>query len=73
MTCTLKDGKYGEYETIDTPAGAYHCLEVSYVVKSVMMLVSETAYVTEWYAPNIGLVKSEERNKKVKQPQVRFL
>lgn len=66
MTCTLKDGKYEGYETIDTPAGAYHCLKVSYAVKSVMMLVSEMVYVTEWYAPNVGLVKSEERNKKGK-------
>lgn len=51
------------HETLTTSAGTFDCIKVSYRAKIKMFLFSETTYVTEWYAENIGLVKSVEMDK----------
>lgn len=66
MSISLSDGKYEGNEFIQTPIGKFNCLKVSYIIKSRIMLASETNYITEWYAEGIGLVKSETITKKGK-------
>lgn len=60
-------------ETLTTPAGTFECIKVSYRVKIKMFLFSETTYVTEWYAENIGLVKSIEMDKNKKTRSIKTL
>lgn len=60
-------------ETLTTPAGTFKCIKVSYRAKIKMFLFSETTYVTEWYAENIGLVKSIEMDKNKKTCSIKTL
>lgn len=47
-------------ETITVPAGSFDCLKVSFVNK----VDSQKVYVTQWYAPGIGTVKTIQEIKK---------
>lgn len=47
-------------ETITVPAGTFECLKVSFVNK----VDSQKINVTQWYAPNIGAVKTIQELKK---------
>lgn len=60
----LSNGKVEGFESVTTPAGTFNCLKVSYRAQYKVMLFSEKSYVTEWYAPNVGLVKRQETDKK---------
>lgn len=53
-------------ETITTAAGEFNCLKLSYVMRISMDGQNERNLVTEWYAPNVGLVKSLTTTKKGK-------
>lgn len=66
-TVTLSDGEYEGNETVSTPFGEIECIKISYRLKmSAMMSTVTDSYMTEWYSPEYGLVKSEERDKKGK-------
>lgn len=60
----LSNGRVEGFESVTTPAGTFNCLKVSYRAQYKVMLFSEKSYVTEWYAPNVGLVKRQETDKK---------
>lgn len=47
-------------ETITVPAGTFECLKISFVNK----VDSQKIFVTQWYAPNVGTVKSIQEMKK---------
>lgn len=66
MTASVSNGTVEGFETLTTEAGTFNCLKVSYQAKYKIMFISETTYITEWYAENIGLVKSEEKTKRGK-------
>ena len=63
FTTSIK-GEYGGHETIETPAGRFECLKVTYTAKVRFLLFSDTSEVTGWYAKGVGLVKQEETSKK---------
>ena len=59
-------GKYQGRETVHTPIGDFDCIKIYTETKGKVMLISETEYTIDWYAKNIGLVKSEIVTKKGK-------
>lgn len=64
-TVSLSKGVYGGRETVSTPAGDFDCVKVSYRMKiNCMMSTVVNSYMTEWYSPEHGLVRSETRDKK---------
>lgn len=64
FTFNLWEGKVGGMESITTPAGTFDCFKVTYTMKINMGANSQKIYVTEWYAPGIGMVKSVNADKK---------
>lgn len=62
MTVKITDRKVLAEEQITTPAGSFDCVKVSsrYEIKTVVKIISESI---EWYAENVGVVKSETYNK----------
>ena len=73
MTTTLS-GEYQGLERIETPAGEFDCRKITYTIKATFFLFfSETSNVTEWYAKDIGLVKSEEYTPKEKSRTIKTL
>lgn len=65
MKAYLK-GKYKGREIVHTPAGDFDCIKVYTESKAKLMLFSNTEYVMDWYAKDIGLVKSQELTKRGK-------
>jgi DUF3108-like len=65
MTILVTDRIVEAVEKISTPAGSFNCIVLSQKVNTKMMIrVQGTS--KEWYAENIGLVRSESYNKKGK-------
>lgn len=60
----LWEGKVLGRESVDTPAGTFDCLKISYVHKVSTPEGNERIYVTGWYAPNVGEVKEIQATKK---------
>ena len=60
----LWEGKVLGRESIDTPAGTFDCLKISYVHKVSTPEGNERIYVTGWYAPGVGEVKEIQATKK---------
>ncbi len=58
MTISISNRKVEAVETITTPAGSFECYKISYDITTKMMM-SIKARGVEWYARNIGLVRSE--------------
>lgn len=69
----LSDGEYEGFEKVTVPAGTFDCLKVSYRIKTNVLYLPHTQYVTQWYAQGIGLVKEEITNKKKELTQSRIL
>lgn len=70
---SIDKGLVEGHETLTTPAGTFDCIKVSYRAKIKMFLFSEATYITEWYAENIGLVKSIEMDKNKKISSIKTL
>ena len=51
------------FKTITTPAGTFECLEYRYDTKTQMSIIKTERSSIEWYAENIGLVKTETYKK----------
>jgi hypothetical protein len=58
MVFDIKDRKVVGNEKITVPAGTFDCYKITYTTKF-KALFSFTSDVTEWYSPDIGVVKSE--------------
>ncbi|HIZ05104.1 MAG TPA: hypothetical protein H9818_04500 [Candidatus Phocaeicola gallistercoris] len=56
---TVSGAAYMGKENVSTTAGKFDCVKISYLKRTKILLKTETVRVTEWYAKNIGLVKSE--------------
>ncbi|MEL6140145.1 MAG: hypothetical protein AAFU67_00835 [Bacteroidota bacterium] len=65
MKVNITDRKVEDSETITTPAGSFNCVVLSQTV-STKMVVNVEAGSKEWYAPEVGMVRSETYNKKGK-------
>ncbi|MEZ5019147.1 MAG: hypothetical protein R2756_03325 [Bacteroidales bacterium] len=53
-------------EKVTTPAGTFDCVKVSYDTFSKMAFIKTEGRTVEWYAPNIGIVRSEYYDRKDK-------
>ena len=62
MKASLK-GDLGRDNT-HTPSGNYDCIKIYTESKGKIMFVSESEYSIDWYAKNVGLVKSETVTKR---------
>jgi hypothetical protein len=65
MTVDVYNRKVEGTETITTPAGTFECVKITYEMKTFMMMEIITKGV-EWYAKDVGLVKSESYDSKGK-------
>ena len=72
MTVSMK-GEYEGTETISTPAGQFDCVKVTYSMKMKFFMFSDESQITEWYAKDVGLVKHEEKSRKLGQKMVKTL
>ncbi|WP_102407490.1 hypothetical protein [Parabacteroides bouchesdurhonensis] len=61
---SIYDREYMTNETITTPAGTFECAKVKYKMDTRSPKSKEkiTGYGYEWYAPNVGLVRTEQYN-----------
>ena len=64
MNISLSKGTYLGHETIETEAGKFDCVKLSYQIKTAVVGAPQLQYVTAWYAPGIGAVKTVTGNKK---------
>lgn len=65
ISVNISNRKVEAKEDITTPAGTFECYKISYDI-STKMLITIKASTVEWYAKNVGVVKSESYNKKGK-------
>lgn len=65
MTVEVTERKVDSKETLTTPAGSYDCIVITQNIGT-KMIVRIKSSSKEWYAENVGLVKSETYNKKGK-------
>ncbi len=64
MNILLSKGTYLGKETIETEAGKFDCVKLSYQMKTAVVGAPQIQYVTAWYAPGVGAVKTVSGNKK---------
>lgn len=62
LTVNVTDRKVDAIEEITTDAGTFECVKISYTVTT-KMLVKVERQVIEWYAKDVGVVKSETYKK----------
>ena len=65
ITVNLTNRKVEANETITTPAGTFNCLKITYDI-STKMLLTFRGKAAQWYADGLGLIKTENYNKKGK-------
>ena len=65
MTVDVTDRTIEGRESITTPAGTFDCVVLSQTVKTKFVMKVE-ASSKDWYAPGVGLVRSESYNRKGK-------
>jgi hypothetical protein len=65
MTTNISNRKVDALEKLTTPAGTFDCVKISYDMDTKMMF-SIKSHVVEYYAKNVGMVKSESFDKKGK-------
>ncbi len=53
-------------EEVNTTAGTFDCVKISYLMRTKIVVKTGTLRVTEWYAKGVGLVKSESYDLKGK-------
>lgn len=66
ISTSITNRKVEALEKVTTPAGTFDCAKISYNVLSKVSVVKTESHVVEWYAPNVGLIRSETFNKKDK-------
>ena len=62
---TITDRKVLAEENLKVPAGSFDCFKITQKVSMKMMMMVESIS-TEWYAREVGMIKSESYNKKGK-------
>jgi hypothetical protein len=66
MVTNITNRKVESKESVTTPAGTFDCYKITYDMFSKISIVKTEGRVVEWYAPNVGMVRSETYNKKDK-------
>ena len=60
---SISNREFVKNESIDTPAGAFYCTQIKFDINIWTPKGKIEGYGYEWYAPNIGIVRSEQYNK----------
>ena len=63
ISMDITNRRVGELETVTTPAGTFECVKISQD-SQMKMLVKKTFRSTSWYAKGVGMVKTENYDKK---------
>lgn len=63
---TISGGACMGTEAVNTTAGNFDCLKISYLKREKILVKTTTLRVTKWYAKGVGLVKSEAYDMKGK-------
>ena len=64
-TMFVSNGAIAGYESVTVPAGTFdNCIKVTYEKRENSPQGNNKSYVTAWYAPEMGLVKEQEADKK---------
>lgn len=66
MTIELREQKVEAKETVTTPAGTFECIRFSYTTYTKMAFVKNESRTVNWYAEDVGTVKSESYDKRGK-------
>jgi hypothetical protein len=66
MSVSITNRKVEAVENLTTPAGTFECYKISYDIATKMMGINVKMKGIEWYAKNVGMVKSETYNKDAK-------
>lgn len=66
ISSSITNRKVDALEKVTTPAGTFDCVKVSYDTFSKMAFIKTEGRTVEWYAPNIGIVRSEYYDRKGK-------
>ena len=65
ITTTISNRKVEAIEEITTEAGTFECIKITYDIET-KMLMTIRGSAAEWYAKEVGMVRSESYNKKGK-------
>jgi hypothetical protein len=65
LSIVITNRKVAAIEDVTVPAGTFKCVKITYDAESKMMFTIKTKGV-EWYAKDVGLVRSETYNSKDK-------
>jgi hypothetical protein len=63
MKFDITNRKVEKKEAKTTPAGTFDCYKISYDI-DMKMIFKKNIHAVQWYAPGVGLVRSESYNKK---------
>lgn len=66
ITVNITDRIVEKSESITTEAGTYDCLKMTYKTSMKMMFMNQNTSTTEWISSKVGIVKSEQFDKKGK-------
>ena len=61
---SIFDRQFVSNESVNTPAGTFYCTKVKYDMNIWTPQGTIKGYGYEWYAPNIGIVRTEQYNDK---------
>jgi hypothetical protein len=64
MKINITDRKVEAIENMETSAGTFPCVKISYTTTSKMMMGEFTSKTIEWISLNVGVVRSETYNEK---------
>lgn len=59
MNVEIVNRKVEAAETIETAAGSFPCIKISFTTKTKMGFMNSEINVKEWMSPNVGVVRSE--------------
>lgn len=65
MTVNIINRKVEGFEKLTTPAGTFDCVKISYDIE-MKMIFKVKASAIQWFAKDVGLIKTENYNKKGK-------
>lgn len=66
MTVTVVDRKVEKFEDITTTAGTFNCAKITSKTNIKMGFIEQTSSSIQWISKKVGIVKSEEYDKKGK-------
>lgn len=66
ITANITDRKVEAMETVETPAGKFECLKITYILNTKFM-GNRTLICSEYLANDIGVIKQEQFNEKGKK------